>query len=202
MTQPGRARPIANRTMTGAVDQALAATLRALPNVRGKTTIVLRWKVLRQRRRPLDGGWELRVSDGSILTIARGSTMTWMVAAMSHWDRHLQEFVSQWPCRVSFVKLDVEGFELEVLRGAHNTIARDRPVIFGEINAAWLTIRGEDLVAYLDTVASLGYEVYAVDERRSAVWRPKDTPSLRRLETPLPSSAQNLLLVPASVRSS
>lgn len=34
--------------------------------------------------------------------------------------------------RVAFMKIDVEGYELEVLRGAHNTIMRDKPVMYIE----------------------------------------------------------------------
>ena len=37
---------------------------------------------------------------------------------------------------VSLMKLDVEGMELDALRGAHATIARFRPVIFFEQNDA------------------------------------------------------------------
>ena len=37
---------------------------------------------------------------------------------------------------VSFIKLDIEGMELDALRGAHATIARFRPVIFFEQNDA------------------------------------------------------------------
>lgn len=106
------------------------------------------------------------------------------------------------PRRVSFMKLDVEGFEVEVLRGAQDTIGRDRPVIFGEFSAEWLEIRGEDLSSYLELLVGLDYSVFAVDERRSASWRPRDTPSLRRLDSPFHSAEQNLLLVPATSTSS
>lgn len=34
---------------------------------------------------------------------------------------------------IEFVKIDVEGYEYEVLKGAENTIARDKPDIFVEI---------------------------------------------------------------------
>ena len=34
---------------------------------------------------------------------------------------------------IGFIKIDVEGFESAVLRGARQTIARDRPTIFVEI---------------------------------------------------------------------
>jgi FkbM family methyltransferase len=35
--------------------------------------------------------------------------------------------------RVAVAKVDIEGFELEFLRGAYETIVRDRPVIFAEM---------------------------------------------------------------------
>jgi len=37
--------------------------------------------------------------------------------------------------RVDFIKIDVEGFESEVMAGATATFARDRPVVFAEYNA-------------------------------------------------------------------
>jgi len=53
------------------------------------------------------------------------------------------------PERVDFMKIDVEGMELEVLEGAAGTIARDRPILLVEViksNAAslgdWLEARG------------------------------------------------------------
>jgi hypothetical protein len=49
----------------------------------------------------------------------------------------------------------------------------------------------------LELFAGLDYRVFAVEQTRSAYWRPEDTPSLRRLDSPFPSGVQNLLLVPA-----
>lgn len=40
---------------------------------------------------------------------------------------------------VSLVKMDVEGFEFEVLAGGDAVIERDRPVLYTEMNPDWLT---------------------------------------------------------------
>jgi len=66
------------------------------------------------------------------------------------------------PARVSFIKIDTEGYEAAFLRGASALIERDRPVIFGEFASFWLGRRGEDLRA---TLAPLGYDVAALTLR-------------------------------------
>lgn len=104
------------------------------------------------------------------------------------------------PHRVSFIKMDVEGFELEVLRGGRQLIARDQPMVYGEFNATWLRRREADLAAALSSFAALGYHVFAVREWRSAVWRSKDEATLRQIESPFTRAGENLLLVPASWR--
>lgn len=294
--------------VTRVIDDTVASGLRSLPNWRGKTRVALGWKRMRERRGPLDGGWRLRLSDGSTVCLPRGSQMTWSLAATGYWDRHIIELLTRYiepgtlaldigaslglwtlplarvvrsnggrlwcfepnpenlawleanidrnylgsvaevhevalgswqgtaqlgyrefgggnaalvdadagntvevpvvriddldfPQRVSFMKMDVEGFELEVLRGARALIHRDRPAIFGEFNATWLRMRDEDLAAELSSIAALGYEVFKVEDRRSASWRPKDVAGLRRLEPPFVSGFENLLLLPAEPRS-
>ena len=296
--------PSAVTRLCDGIDDALAAGLRSLPDWRGKTRLALRWMGVRERRGPLGGSWRMRLWDGSVVCLPRGSRMTWSVAATGHWDRHVIELLTRYiepetlaldigaslglwtvplgraarlrrgrlwcfepnpenvpwleanidrndlravaevhpvalgshtgnarlgyrehgggngalldvdaddsvtvplariddfdfPQRVSFVKMDVEGFELEVLRGAHALIARDRPTIFGEFNATWMRLRGEDLAAGLATITMLGYEVFELEERRTVGWRSKDQVTLRRLAQPLLSSSENLLLVPA-----
>lgn len=44
-------------------------------------------------------------------------------------DMHM---ISAMPSGIKFMKIDVEGYELEVLRGAYNTIMRDKPVMYIE----------------------------------------------------------------------
>lgn len=52
---------------------------------------------------------------------------------------------------VGLIKIDVEGYEEEVLRGAVETIARCKPIIYLEAD------RAEKLTALADFLASIGY---------------------------------------------
>jgi len=98
---------------------------------------------------------------------------------------------------VSFIKLDVEGFECQVLYGALSLIERDRPVIFGEFDPHFLALRGERLAPLLDHLATLGYNIVAVETGRKRPWSGRDLPRLRRLDLPLASASPgDLLLLP------
>jgi FkbM family methyltransferase len=98
--------------------------------------------------------------------------------------------------RVSVIKIDVEGYELHVLRGARQLMAKDRPVIFGEFNRIWLDERGEDLLSFLDEIRASGYEVLVVEQLRTRWWRATDRTQLRPLAAG--DGAENLLLRPIS----
>jgi FkbM family methyltransferase len=66
--------------------------------------------------------------------------------------------------RVDFVKIDVEGYELEVLRGARQTLSRFQPVVFLEANHYCLNIfRRMSLVDLTEEVLSVFPVVYAID---------------------------------------
>lgn len=74
-------------------------------------------------------------------------------------DRQVEAL--QWP-RVEFIKIDVEGGELAVLRGAQETLRRHHPVLFVEI-ADHLRSRAYRNPHYADTLtllADAGYRVW------------------------------------------
>jgi len=64
---------------------------------------------------------------------------------------------------VSFIKIDVEGYELATLRGALATLRRSRPVVLAEIEHAW---SGASVASTLGLLADLGYSAWAVNTRK------------------------------------
>jgi FkbM family methyltransferase len=60
--------------------------------------------------------------------------------------------------RVDLIKADVEGHDDRLLTGARDVLARDRPVIFAELNCIYYQRRGIDTVdAFAERMAPLGY---------------------------------------------
>lgn len=61
---------------------------------------------------------------------------------------------------VIFMKIDVEGAELDVLKGAANTIKTDKPKILMEVwTEDWYTAQRKELAAYM---AEIGYKCIVV----------------------------------------
>ncbi len=54
--------------------------------------------------------------------------------------------------KVSFIKMDVEGLELDALRGLRTTIIRDRPKLFVEVENA-------NIPGFRAMVDDMGYEI-------------------------------------------
>jgi FkbM family methyltransferase len=84
--------------------------------------------------------------------LARDVTVTVDVRRLD--DEDLNE-----PC--SFMKLDVEGYEMEVLEGAERFIERTRPIIFGEFNVGSLSRRTDR--TELDVAAWAGLHNYRLE---------------------------------------
>lgn len=68
--------------------------------------------------------------------------------------------------RVDLVKLDVDGFECDVLAGAGTMLRRDRPTLVMEIVPYGLVEHGASLQQLLDFLIPFGYRLY--DERSEA----------------------------------
>lgn len=67
--------------------------------------------------------------------------------------------------RPLFIKLDVEGFELRAMTGLRATIEARLPAILTEVNGEMLEANGTSPRGVFDTLAPLGYRLFALDRR-------------------------------------
>ena len=59
--------------------------------------------------------------------------------------------------RPTHVKIDIEGFEDDVILGAMKTLSELRPIIFLELHGGYLRARGRDPKAVLANLRACGY---------------------------------------------
>ncbi len=71
----------------------------------------------------------------------------------------LDEFSELKDASVALIKIDVEGHELRVLKGAKTTISREMPAILFEQGAAEITEGSSSVIRYLDEI---GYEFFEI----------------------------------------
>jgi FkbM family methyltransferase len=61
--------------------------------------------------------------------------------------------------KVDFIKMDVEGFECEVLQGAHATLNRFKPILFIEVDDVNLREQGSSAHQLVQTIRDLRYRI-------------------------------------------
>jgi len=66
--------------------------------------------------------------------------------------------------RIDFIKIDVEGHELNVLKGAQETIKVYRPSIMIEINSEHLDRAGVDKTKIFEFLENIGYKSARIDD--------------------------------------
>jgi len=62
------------------------------------------------------------------------------------------------------VKIDVEGFELNVIDGAKELISQNRPTIMAELLRKWMKPFGHSPQMFLNKLENLGYRCFAINE--------------------------------------
>ena len=75
-------------------------------------------------------------------------------------DRYVAEHNSG---RVSFIKMDVDGHECQVLRGARELLRRDKPILLMEIMPYGLEENGDSLEKLFEILLPLGYHLFGLD---------------------------------------
>src|SRR5579862_191031 len=82
----------------------------------------------------------------------------------------LDDYVSQFPlARVDFVKLDVEGGELEVLRGASSALTKFRPILICEVLDATTQVWGYKAREIIQMLESLDFAWFDIRSNGSIV---------------------------------
>lgn len=123
--------------------------------------------------------WNLAVSDGSgsatLFRSARRGESGWAslldgggageevvvpTVALDEWAR------SEKIARIDLVKIDAEGAELRILRGAERILAEHRPAVLLEANEVCLARDGRGASDLIDRLRSHGYRVWSIDSRR------------------------------------
>ena len=85
----------------------------------------------------------------------------------------LDDYVGENVASVDFMKVDVDGFELRVLRGAVETLRRFRPILLVEIGKATEAEVGDDPLELVRLLDELGYSFYD-DEGRTHLGSPQE----------------------------
>jgi FkbM family methyltransferase len=64
------------------------------------------------------------------------------------------------------IKIDTDGFEPAILRGAKNVLASSKPVVFYEWHPDCYNMAGEDNISHADFLMDLGYEGFTIFTNR------------------------------------
>jgi FkbM family methyltransferase len=122
----------------------------------------------------LYSSWPL-ASEEDVHAQHRGRLMSTTGARAMSLDEYLES--ARVPS-VALIKLDVDGYECAVLRGAANTIARLRPRLVMEIAPYVLREAGHELSDLLEIISSFGY---ALKNQTTGARLPIDAAGLRAL---------------------
>lgn len=73
--------------------------------------------------------------------------------------------------RIDFIKVDTEGHELLLLKGGKSALQRFRPLVYMEVNDAWLATSGKCASNVAEEMRALGYRhVYRPNVPRRGVF--------------------------------
>lgn len=144
----------------------LQANLAANPNIRNVT---IRPIGLGDTARELTMLWnekrpgECVVEDSGVGRMIQesGAPLQRETVPVSTLDREVQSLPSP-----DFIKIDVEGLELDVLRGGQDLLDRRKPDLFIELHGSTPRDKVENATAIVQLLTDLGYRIHDVENQR------------------------------------
>ncbi len=106
---------------------------------------------------------------GNAFWVKEGMTFTPEVTCSSkitQLDKFVQENNIQ---SCDFIKVDIEGAELDFLLGGMNFITKNRPIIYAECNSYWAKEFGYSFVDIADLLGSWEYDIYQQKGRQNFI---------------------------------
>lgn len=108
----------------------------------------------------LYSSWQIHDTVASTHPKHGGRLMDTTGARNTTLDRYVAEHK---PGTISLIKMDVDGHECQVLRGARELLLRDKPILLMEIMPYGLEEAGSSLDELLEILRSHGYSLYDLD---------------------------------------
>ena len=62
--------------------------------------------------------------------------------------------------KINFIKIDIEGFEMEALKGCYDTLVTMKPDLFIEVDNSNLKKQGSSSIELFEYLRKLGYNMY------------------------------------------
>ena len=106
-------------------------------------------------------------------------------ATIRHGDEFIKSMVKS--SHISFIKIDVEGYEINVLRGLIETIKLSNPIIQMEANLLTMKITNTSVHDVFHFANEVDYSCYLFNKRKL---------ELLKINVPLPSKVNEIILCP------
>lgn len=115
--------------------------------------------ILSDRTEQIQGSF---VTDKGTARVAMGEGGTWLnVQTLDNLLASYCEFSAP-----DVIKIDTDGFEPAILRGARDVLASSKPVLFYEWHPDGYSAAGEDTIGHADFLMNLGYEGFTIFSNR------------------------------------
>jgi FkbM family methyltransferase len=84
--------------------------------------------------------------------------------------RKVDSLVTELGSKPSLIKIDVEGFELEVMRGATRLLSSNRPILIIEVHPIQLKLSGGTEEMLFQFLSNLGYRWKVIDRNPNSLY--------------------------------